>query len=431
MSYNSLLNFNDSSHNEAKFRIDPQSDRYQTLLNAHLHDGQALAPVSLYFELITRAALALYSDWEDMSQVPCVESIQLKNPVGLDSSQDIFLCLTRNEATQPSWSFVLSSQAKEQSGRNNSEPVEHVTGKVYLQKRDHPQVVQNFRRFESLIGYRRCEEIMNIPEAENMQGSHIDRAISQLVSLGDEFHGVRRIAALRNEAASRVVKSVTPNAPLGQRLCETPMIDSFLQFTGLLVNYFTHPSAKDIHVVLQIGRFEIGGSFNPEAKEWIVYVNLTEDNDRRTVCDIYVFEAESKKLVMTILDYSFSRASQSVVAGMLKGVNESTTGASASIDEERKAPVVLEPPTSKSSEKVPKSQTKKPPSKRGDLIELLHKVTDIPAEGLTDESTLEEFGIDSLMVTEVLRAAFGLDIDLTDFLFLPNIRAICAYIDSK
>ena len=430
----SFVKFNDSSHNEAKFRVDPRSERYQSLLNAHLHGGQALAPVSLYFELITRAALSLHSDSEDMSYVPCVESIQLKYPVGLDSSKDILLYLTRNEATQLSWSFVLSSQTEEKSGRNNSEPVEHVNGKVYLQKRDHLQMVQNFRRYESLIGFRRCEEVMNNPEAETMQGSHIYRAISQLVSLGDEFHGVRRIAALRNEAAGRVVKSVTPNAPLGQRLCETPMIDSFLQFAGLLVNYFTHPSDKDIHVVLQIGRFEIGGSFNPEAKEWIVYANLTEDNDRRTVCDIYVFEAESKKLVITILDYSFSRASQSVVARILKGVNGSITVGSASTNEEKQAPVVLEPPTSKISEKLPKSQAKKPSSKRSNLIELLHKVTDIPAEELTDESTLEELGIDSLMVTEVLneiRAAFGLNIDLTDFLFLPNIRAICAHIDSK
>ena len=47
--------------------------------------------------------------------------------------------------------------------------------------------------------------------------------------------------------------------------------------------------------------------------------------------------------------------------------------------------------------------------------------------------SLEDLGIDSLLVTEVLneiQATFNLEIDLNTFLFFPNLEAICNHIDS-
>ncbi|EDO03306.1 hypothetical protein SS1G_05787 [Sclerotinia sclerotiorum 1980 UF-70] len=67
------------------------------------------------------------------------------------------------------------------------------------------------------------------------------------------------------------------------------------------------------------------------------------------------------------------------------------------------------------------------------ILEVLHNVTDVPMDELTPDATLEEIGIDSLLVTEVLneiQTAFGLEIDLNTFLFLPNVKAVCDHIDS-
>jgi SAM-dependent methyltransferase/acyl carrier protein len=220
---------------------------------------------------------------------------------------------------------------------------------------------------------------------------------------------------------------VDPDAAPDQRLCDTPTIDSFMQFAGFLVNYFNNPSMEDVFVCNKIEHIEIGGSYTPDAKEWVVYSSMTEGSSREASSDVYVFEAESKKLVMVAFGFHFSRMSQTLLAKILKGVNGSSEiwqPASMAISQKsEKAPI-----------DSPKSSAVEHPGTRTNLFDVLHNVTDIPLEDLRDESTLDDLGIDSLMATEVLndiRSAFGLTIDLATFLFFPNVRAIWTYLDSK
>lgn len=72
-------------------------------------------------------------------------------------------------------------------------------------------------------------------------------------------------------------------------------------------------------------------------------------------------------------------------------------------------------------------------SKRAQLYELLHNVTDIPLDEFQDEKSLDETGIDSLMVTEVLtglKSAFSIDIDMVTILSFPTLGAIVTHVDS-
>lgn len=157
-----------------------------------------------------------------------------------------------------------------------AEPFEVSTGNVCLKRRDDAQVLKEFKRFESLTGSRRVEEVLSHPDAEMMQGKHIYRAFTTVVYYGPDFRGVKQIASLGMEAAGKVV--ITPNKddPADQRLCDTPMTDSSMQFGGFLVNYFNNPSLEDVLVCGKIEHIEIGGSFSPDAKEWVVYANMTE-----------------------------------------------------------------------------------------------------------------------------------------------------------
>ena len=270
-----------------------------------------------------------------------------------------------------------------------------------------------------------------------MQGQHIYRAIRGIVHFGEQFMGIRSIASVHREATGMVVKSAMANATPDERLCDTPMLDSMMHFAGLLINYFTHPSDEDLLVCSQIERFEIGGGFNPEAGKWMIYANLTEDSDKETLCDVYVLEAESKKLVIAMLGFNFFKTTHTSLARMSKDVNVPLGDASSSVGKESKASFHPVPVASKREEsltKKPKAPPKKSSSVRADLIELLSKVTDIPVEDLTDEATLEDIGIDSLMVTEVLneyQKAFGVNIDMTTFLFFETVRAVTTHLDEK
>lgn len=126
-------------------------------------------------------------------------------------------------------------------------------------------MVLNFRRFESLIGFQRCEQILNNPEAKQMQGQYIYRATCGIIHFGDQFKRIRSIAAVHCEAAGMVAKSVIPNTTPDEKLCDFSMLDSIMQFTNLLVNYFIYHDDEDFLIYSHIGRFEISGGFNPEA----------------------------------------------------------------------------------------------------------------------------------------------------------------------
>lgn len=174
----SFLRFADGSENEAIFRIDPQADRFQTLLRGHVMTGRAMTPASLSFEVAARAALFLQKDLGAATYVPTVDELIMKAPVGQDIDKEIRLTLKRMGDAGPSWSFSITTRT---AGAQTS-PFEHTVGQVYLKRRDDARSAREFARFESLVGLRRCHEIINDAEAETMQGKHIYRAFSTVVS---------------------------------------------------------------------------------------------------------------------------------------------------------------------------------------------------------------------------------------------------------
>lgn len=421
-----FLHFKENSKTESVFNIAPQSDRFKSMLGGHVMAGQSLAPASLYFEVAARAALYLAEDIEGTIYVPTTEDLIMKSPIGLDTNIEILLCLKRLDPSHLSWSFSITTQAK--GTLHSSSPYEQSTGRVYLTKRDNAQAAQIFKRFETLTGFRRCEEIMNHPDAEKMSGKHVYRAFNHIVHYGENFRGIKEVSCVGFEATGKVMISVDPNEPPDQRLTDTPMTDSFMQFAGFLVNYFNNPSLENVLVCSKIERIEIGGGFDPDAKEWFVYSNMTQGGDTDASSDAYVFEAKSRKMVMAAFGFRFSKMSQALLARRLKSVNKGSASA-----EKTEKPVTAERAT---ESPVPQANmpTKKSSSKREELLKVLHEVTDVPLEDLNDDSTLEDLGIDSLMATEVLndiRSVLGLTMDLTTFLFFANIKELIAHLDAK
>ncbi|GAP87780.1 putative thiolase-like protein [Rosellinia necatrix] len=424
----SFLRFKDESKTEALFKVDPHSDRFQNMLSGHVMSGQMLAPASLYFELAARAALFLQNDPSAKVYVPAVDDLLMKSPIGHDKMMEITLMLKHLDDTRPSWSFSITTRG---GLRQTAEPYEQSTGKVYLKTRDDAQAAKEFRRFESLTGCRRYDELYDHPDAEKMEGNHIYRAFSTVVHYGEAFRGIKKIACVRHEAAGTVIIMPDPTATGDQRLCDTPMTDSFMQFAGFLINYFNNPSLEDVFVCMNIEHIEMGGEFNPDAREWIVYSNMSEGSGNDALVDVYVFEAKSKKMVMAAFGFRFSKIPQALLAKILENINHAgTTNAKPrQLDTEARmvgsaAPIL----------DVPFSSSRKSSRIQRDLLQILCNVTDVPIEDLNLDSTLDEFGIDSLMATEVLndiRTNLGLNIDLTSFLFFPSIRALVTHVEQN
>lgn len=425
-----FLRFNDSAGREAVFRIEPNAERFKTMLGGHVMAGQGLCPASLYYELVSRAAMSLEQDAGASTQVPTVYDLVMKSPIGRDTNVEIILKLKRlDDGLSSSWNFSITTTQATGVG-HLADPFEVSTGKVCLKKRDDPQTLKEFKRYESLTGSRRIEEVLGHPDAETMQGGHIYRAFTTVVYYGPGFRGIRQIASLGREAAGKVVITPARDGPDDQRLCDTPMTDSFMQFAGFLVNYFNNPSLEEVFVCGKIDHIEIGGSFNPDAKEWIVYATTTEGGETDVSADAYVFEAGSKKMVMAIFGLRFNRMPQALLGRMLRSVNKAgTTGCQST--ESHVAAVPGHGPTSTPAQVALKRPSR---TKRLELFRLMSDITDVPLEDIKDKSTLDELGIDSLMATEVLnniRSVLGLTIDLTSFLFFADVGALAAHIDEK
>lgn len=420
-----FLNFRDGAKDEAVYRIDPQADRFKKLLGGHVMAGQTLAPASLYFEVVARAALLLENDTQATTYVPTVDDLFMRSPIGQSTNKKILLVLKKLDDTRPSWSFSITTQDTE---IHMAQPFEHSTGRVYLKKRDDAQSAREFERFETLTGHRRYEEVMHHADAEKMQGNHIYRAFNTVVFYGEPFRGIKQVACVRLEAAGKVRITPALEDPADQRLCDTPMTDSFMQFAGFLVNYFNNPSMEDVFVCMKIEHIEMGGGFDPDAGEWLVYSTMSEGGETDAASDAYVFDARTKKMVMAAFGFRFSKMSQTLLARMLKSVNKSANIQAPARDGRPAdaATYLMEQPVG--------PRARESVGKHKEVFQILSNVTDVPLEELRDDSTLDDLGVDSLMATEVvndIRSMLGLTIDLSSFLFFPNIRAVVAHVDEQ
>ena len=422
-----FLRFTDSSEKEAIFLVDPESERYMYLLNGHIASNQALAPASLYVELLSRASIILSPGSSYDTHVTSMDSVQMKGaPIGLNAKKDIHIRLTRRAAGVDYWDFQFLSKFKSGDGETQI----HTAGRVGLDRRDDPVLAETMQRWSALIGYKRCLSIMQAEGGEKMQGKHIYQALQRLIFFDEMYHGIKSMSYQGHEAAGKVAAELNPKLAPSEALYDTPTIDGMMQFAGVLVNYFAHPSGKEVLLCQGINRIVTSGAFDITAGEWIAYSLLTEDTAERTVSDVYIFDKKSQQVVIAFMGFVFTRTSVSVLQQSLRSVN--TGGASAN---PTRGPTGAVPPPPKPAAVM--NGTPPAPaggaSRKSKVYEVLSNVTDVPTDELRDDMSLEDLGIDSLLVTEVLneiQAAFNLEIDLNTFLFFSNLEAVCNHIDS-
>ncbi|KAG5919295.1 Type I Iterative PKS [Claviceps africana] len=424
----SFLEFADPSKKEAVFLVDPESERYMYLVNGHVASNQALAPTSLYIELLSRAAILLKDGASFDTHVLGLNSLRLGGSrIGLDPTKSIHVKLTRISDDTDSWAFECSSRPKDGGGNVQV----HAVGQVGLSRRDDPVLADTFQRWSALIGYTRCLSLINNEDAESMRGKHLYQALRKLVCYDDMYRGMKSISFCGHEAAGQVAAKLNPRLSPGEGLYDTPVIDSMMQFAGVLVKWFAHPGDKEVLLSQGIDRVMTSGSFDITAGQWIAYSLLTEDTEHRTVCDVYVFEKTSQKVVIAFLGFTFTRRKVVPVSQRLP-----------SSDYPARPVPPARSPSLLDVKPVPAPGTCADPSvdasvnassRASEVLQVLHNVTDVPLDEITPDMSLEQLGIDSLLVTEVLnelQSTVGIHMDMNTFLFLPNVEAVCRHVDS-
>lgn len=443
----SFVGYRKQDNREAEFSVNPRSKQWKAHVTGHAVLSEPLCPAPMYVELASRAAALLKEDKESKSCPVLVENIEIKSPLGLAQDRSITIIMTRRESTC-CWDFELMSQAISE----RTSPLSHGTGKLVLQS-ENPVHLEDFVRYEKLVRYDRFASIRSDLRSEALQGAMVYNVFSKVVNYASWYKGVRSVFSRDGEAVGKVVPPNQSEEGLAGTITSPLALDSFIQVSGLHVNSLTECGPNQVFVCTKLNRIQISPNFRADASEsraWDVYTNLTKTGDRTVSNDIYVFDSSNQSLVIIILGASFNRVPISSLAKVLSQANSKTSitknnhittkepTQETTMKKERNpfhSLPLVEPGISRpGAEARASTLTSVNAGVINDLRELIHKVADISVGDLEDHSTLEELGMDSLMVTEVaseISKCFAVDISPHDFEELPSLNSVGELIFSR
>lgn len=436
----SLTRFRDQTQRDAEFSVDPSSTDYEFYVQGHAVLGEPLCPAPLYVELVSRAAMILMKDSGISDYLPCVEDLEINAPLGMNTDRAISIDLKRAEGKTPAWTFEMASKSQGDAKGNSST---HATGRVTLH-RENPRLLTDFSRYERLIGFQKFDNLKNDPESDIMQGSTVYKAFSRVVEYADHYKGVRSVYGRGQQVVGIVVLPDCGSSALRNCVTKPLAIDNFVQVAGLHVNCLNKCKDTEVFVCTKIERIQSNLRFR-ESDSWVVYSNFTSIGEREIVNDIFVFGKQSKCLVLMVLGAHFMKVLVSSLTKVLSRANTArprigngtvdvpvdskSTIPSQSLP--NKGPVLLTADFKIKANVDPSSRDDDTSTIDTDIRKLLHRVTDVPMEDFQDDSTLEELGIDSLMITEVMSEIckiFEVVISAAEFATLLDIKSLRNYL---
>ncbi|KAF2135593.1 uncharacterized protein K452DRAFT_260436 [Aplosporella prunicola CBS 121167] len=435
-----LVQIESTGRKTATFSVDPQSKEFVLYVSGHAVLGKNLCPASLYIELAARAAELLVKKTDDDSNIPSVQDLEILSPLGIDASRVINLCLSPDERNPRKWTFVLQSHPSAAS----SQVSKHASGRIELRTPSNTRLSAEFARYARLIGPDRCQALLSSPKAQAMQGSVIYKLFGEIVNYSDYYRGVQSISSQMDEVAGTVsIASEQPGLP---RTVSDPIaVDNFIQVAGIHANIMQNNIDGEVLVCTKIEQIQPGPAFRHKEAvtgSWTVYASFAETTGKTMVNDIFVFDNTSKTMVMTITGVHFTRVLTSSLSKVLSKVNASS---------EREPSIGLEKPATvrSTNRKTYKKEDapafiKEPkrtvaPAMPGRSVEsevsaMLSEMADLDPKDITMRATLDDLGIDSLMVTELLaelKKHFSVDLTSGELQSMRDIGSICEYLQSK
>ena len=436
----SLTRFRDQNHRDAEFSVDPSSKDYEFYVQGHAVLGEPLCPAPLYVELVSRAAMILMTESSSSNYLPCVEELEIKAPLGMNTDRAISIDLKMADGKLPAWTFEMASNSQGNAKGNSSI---HATGRVSLHL-ETPRLLTDFSRYERLIGFQKFDDLKNDPESDIMQGSTVYKAFSRVVKYADHYKGVRSVYGRGQQVVGIVVLPDCGSSALQNCATKPLAIDNFVQVAGLHVNCLNRCADTEVFVCTKIQSILPSPRFK-ESDSWVVYSSFTSIGEREIVNDIFVFDKKSKDLVLMVLGAHFMKVLISSLTKVLSRANAAQPlGENGTVGflVASKSTIPIQSPLNKDSVSLTaKSKVKANVDLRSrddgistidtDIRKLLHRVTDVPMEDFQEDSTLEELGIDSLMITEVMSEIckfFELEMSAADFATLLDIKSLRTYL---
>lgn len=424
---------------EKVFAINPRSEEYRGFVSGHVVAGSPLCPATVYMEVVARAC-SMIAQW---SPVPVLEfsKLQIDSPLGMAADRNI--TLTLRTLASDSWEYTVTSHPKE---ADKSGSTSHAVGIIQLQ-RNLEAIEQEFSRYQRLTGPDLVEDLYQVSESESIRGPMLYKLFSRVVDYSGPYQGLKSVAAKNGRIAGTVV--ALPEFATGTVLTSPPTIDSWMQIGGIHANTILPCPDDEVYVFTRVDRVQFGPKYTrPSADQstsWKVFSNITPSGPKEMSNDIFVFDSASRELVVLILGDRFHNVRLASLNKVLARVNDG-----ASQGGRKQEPVAPKKDTDIPSVAFKGSTNMAPvtpgpsvphtvSSTRKDSIFsevsiVFEKVAEVPRSDVKGHMTIDDLGIDSLMMMEVIgevSSHFSIDLPMTNMEALTDVDSLVNYLLEK
>ncbi|KFA71272.1 hypothetical protein S40288_08480 [Stachybotrys chartarum IBT 40288] len=422
------------------FSVDTSNQTFQLAVRGHAVAGHSLCPASMYIELAIRCAAELSGDRITASEIAHVEGLSISAPLGLGTDSVSCELSPRNSARR-SWTFTVTSRRLMKDNKGDAE-TEHARGNISWVPAHNAEAERRMKWLQR-FGINRSR---GLPSSTGLSGLMVYTVFSSIVEYADYYRRVQSVSALGNEAVGQVICPVNmpPGLEVGQ--CDPISIDSFLQVAGIHTNCLCPRGAGEVLVCTALEEVIFSAAFKANrgnAGAWTVYTRSDAINKSSMVNGILVCDAQSGDLIMVILGAVFHSVAFKSLARTLSSLNKaisldpaplpvsiiSTAAQNGDNDAILDSgygtgtPSTSEHHHDKQSilcDEIPGTnltETKAPIEGLGVLQSvrsLFGSILEMDMMEIQPESKLDELGINSLLVTEVLNEiATQLHVDLS------------------
>ncbi|KAL8724681.1 MAG: hypothetical protein Q9166_007815 [cf. Caloplaca sp. 2 TL-2023] len=431
-----LLQKVESDNTQNLFSVDRTHIIFDLCTRGHAVLNHSLCPASMYFELAVRAA-SVEAGPASSNTVPHVKGLEISSPLSLGPRGSVFLRMVKDTTRDETWRFSFFSRSEP----DTTDITTHASGIVALHAPDADERTSGFQPLKRLVGNPRCEQIMNAPAANGLNGAVVYKNFGRVVGYADYYRGVTRVFANDLEAVGHV--SVPEEQPLGLEpgCCDPVAIDNFLQVSGIHINCLWDCKDDEVFVCTAIRDLSFSEQFlnkPTEKRSWTVYSNSEPKAKGQVVNDIFVLDSESGDLVLTLLGAKFISLplkSLSRTLSKLNGVEKLDSLQDKDQQPDDTQTLVGQNDLDSDDTSETLSDTDDVGADQDHVLEkvqgMLSEVLEVPIDDVQPDSALGDLGVDSLMSTEVVsevKSRFAVVISNTEFQDLTDIQSLCTRI---
>lgn len=293
-----------------KFTIHTDTRRFIDIVSGHTVRSYPLCPASLYMECVNMA-LQIIIPQLSMESGLRFEQIDFRSTLGLNPGKNIYLIL-EGAGDDLSWNFHFYNISK--GGRSGS--VSYAQGRVCLG----PQRQQtDFLVYERIMTESIQQLLINL-NTRKLDTRQAYALFERVVGYADILRGISWITLLGHQAVAEILR---PHQPVSSvettavSVCDSVIIDNFIQVLGLLINNSEFCLEEEVFIMANVGSIMMQECDFSSAGPWTVYATISGKNDANVTGSIFVFTTGGKLLLIGS-DLIFSRVPIAKMEKLLK-----------------------------------------------------------------------------------------------------------------